>query len=143
MIVLNENMVDVLTPAQRKLNMSKIKGKDTLPEIKIRKLLFSNGIRGYRINYNLPGKPDITIQRKRVAVFIDGCFWHKCPLHFQEPDTRKEFWIKKIDRNVERDKEINRKLEETGWEVIRIWEHQVRENPDLVVVEIIKLLNSK
>ena len=136
-------MVDVLTPAQRKLNMSKIKGKDTLPEIKIRKLLFSNGIRGYRINYNLPGKPDITFPRKRVAVFIDGCFWHKCPLHFQEPDTRKEFWIKKIDRNVERDKEINRKLEETGWEVIRIWEHQVRENPDLVVVEIINRLNSK
>jgi DNA mismatch endonuclease (patch repair protein) len=136
-------MVDVLTPAQRKLNMSKIKGKDTSPEIKIRKLLFSNGVRGYRINYNLPGKPDIAFPGKRVAVFIDGCFWHKCPIHFQEPDTRKEFWINKINRNVERDKEINRRLEEIGWEVIRVWEHQVRENPDLVVVEIINRLNSK
>lgn len=136
-------MVDVLTPAQRKLNMSKIKGKDTSPEMRIRKLLFSNGVRGYRINYNLPGKPDIAFPRKRVAIFIDGCFWHKCPIHFQEPDTRKEFWIKKIDRNVERDKEINRKLEETGWEVIRIWEHQVRKNPDLVVVEVINRLKSR
>lgn len=136
-------MTDVLTPAQRKLNMSRIRGKDTSPEIKIRKLLFSKGVRGYRIKNKLPGKPDIVFPGKRVAIFIDGCFWHKCPLHFQEPGTRKEFWVKKIDRNVERDKEINRKLEETGWEVIRVWEHQVRENPDLVVVEIINRLNSK
>ncbi len=136
-------MTDVLTPAQRKLNMSRIRGKDTSPEMKIRKLLFSKGIRGYRITSKLPGKPDIVFPRKRVAVFIDGCFWHKCPVHFQEPDTRKEFWMGKIDRNVERDQVINRKLEEAGWKVIRIWEHQVRENSELVVDEIIECLNSE
>lgn len=136
-------MTDVLTPAQRKLNMSRIRGKDTSPEMKIRKLLFSKGIRGYRITSKLPGKPDIVFPRKRVAVFIDGCFWHKCPVHFQEPETRKEFWMGKINRNVERDQIINQKLEEAGWKVIRIWEHQVRENSELVVDEIIECLNSE
>lgn len=133
-------MTDVLTKAQRKLNMSRIRGKDTSPEIKIRKLLFSKGIRGYRVNYKLTGKPDIVFPGKKVAVFIDGCFWHKCPIHFQEPDTRKEFWLDKINRNVERDQIVNLKLKEAGWRILRIWEHQVRENPDLVVSEIIDIL---
>ena len=136
-------MTDVLTPDQRKLNMSRIKGRDTSPEIKIRKLLFIKGIRGYRINYKLTGKPDIVFPGKKVAVFIDGCFWHKCPIHFQEPDTRKEFWLEKINRNVERDHLINLKLNDEGWEVIRIWEHQVREDPALVVTEIIERLRSQ
>jgi DNA mismatch endonuclease, patch repair protein len=135
-------MTDVLTPAQRKLNMSRIKGKDTSPEIKIRKLLFSKGVRGYRINYKLTGKPDIVFLGKKVAVFIDGCFWHKCPIHFKEPETRKEFWLEKINRNVERDQMINIELKEAGWKVLRIWEHQVRENPDLVVTKIIEQINS-
>jgi DNA mismatch endonuclease (patch repair protein) len=135
-------MTDVLTPAQRKLNMSRIRGKDTSPEIRIRKLLFSKCIRGYRVNYKLIGKPDIVFVKKKVAIFIDGCFWHKCPIHFQEPSTRKEFWLEKINRNVERDNLINLKLKEAGWEVIRIWEHKVREDPELVVREIIARLNS-
>lgn len=133
-------MTDVLTPAQRKYNMSRIRGKNTGPEIKLRKLLWSQGIRGYRIHYILPGKPDIVFTKKKISIFIDGCFWHKCPVCFQEPETRKEFWMKKILSNVERDKKVNKQLMEEGWTVLRFWEHDVRKNPDAIVKEISELI---
>lgn len=133
-------MTDVLTPAQRKFNMSRIRGRDTGPEMKIRKMLFARGIRGYRIHYNLPGKPDIVFIKKKVAVFIDGCYWHKCPSCFQEPETRKEFWMKKIGSNVARDEKNTRQLTEDGWIVLRFWEHEVRKEPENVVRRILKHL---
>ena len=133
-------MTDVLNQEQRKFNMSRIKGKNTGPEVKLRKLLYFNGIRGYRVHYNLPGKPDIVFVKKRIAIFIDGCFWHKCPICFQEPETRKEFWMKKIHSNVERDKKTNDKLQKEGWNVIRIWEHEIRKNPEQVIDLIDSLL---
>lgn len=133
-------MTDVLTPAQRKLNMSRIRAKNTRPEVKLRKLLFAQGIRGYRIHYNLPGKPDIVFTKKKITIFIDGCFWHKCPVCFQEPETRKEFWMKKIQSNLDRDKKVNDQLRNDGWTVIRIWEHDVRKEPDAAVKRIIALL---
>jgi DNA mismatch endonuclease, patch repair protein len=133
-------MTDVLTPAQRKFNMSRIHGKDTGPEVKIRKMLFARGIRGYRIHYDLPGKPDIVFVNKKIAIFIDGCFWHKCPDCFQEPDTRKEFWMKKIGSNVERDEKNTRQLTDDGWTVLRFWEHEIRREPENVVRKIVNHL---
>jgi DNA mismatch endonuclease, patch repair protein len=133
-------MADVLTQEQRKLNMSSIKGKNTSPELKLRKLIYSKGVRGYRVHPNIPGKPDVIFTKYKLAIFVDGCFWHKCPVHFKEPDTRKEFWLEKINQNVERDQIVNLKLKEAGWIVLRIWEHQIRENPDVVVTEIIDKL---
>jgi DNA mismatch endonuclease (patch repair protein) len=133
-------MTDVLTPSQRRYNMSKIHGENTGPEIKIRKMLFARGIRGYRIQFNIPGKPDLVFTKKKIAIFIDGCFWHKCPVCFQEPETRKEFWMKKIGSNVERDKKVNQQLQDEGWRVIRIWEHEIRKEPDKVVQRIDNLL---
>jgi len=133
-------MVDVLTEEQRRLNMSRIRAKDTSPEITLRKVLWSHGIRGYRIHYNLPGKPDIVFVKKKIAVFIDGCFWHKCPIHFQEPETRKDFWLKKIESNIRRDKIVNEQLENDGWTIIRIWEHEIRKNPEKIVTKIIAFL---
>ena len=130
-------MTDVLTQSQRKLNMSHIRGENTGPEIKLRKMLWSHGIRGYRIHHNMPGKPDIVFIKKKIAIFIDGCFWHKCPIDFQEPETRKEFWMKKINSNVERDKKITMNLQEKGWTVIRFWEHEVRKKPEEVIMKII------
>ncbi|MHB8163075.1 MAG: very short patch repair endonuclease [Methanoregula sp.] len=135
-------MTDVLTPSQRKHNMSRIRAKNTGPEIKLRKLLCSQGIRGYRIHYNLPGKPDIVFIKKKIAVFIDGCFWHKCPVDFQEPETRKEFWIKKINSNVERDIKNTRQLQKEGWTVMRFWEHDVRKKPEEIVKKILEFLNT-
>lgn len=111
-------------------------GKNTGPELKLRKLLWSHGIRGYRIHYNLPGKPDIVFTKKKIAIFIDGCFWHKCPICFQEPETRKEFWMKKIQSNVERDDKVNLQLKSDGWTVMRFWEHDVRKNPEAIVKHI-------
>jgi DNA mismatch endonuclease, patch repair protein len=133
-------MTDVLTPGQRTFNMSRIRGKNTGPEVKIRKMLFAHGIRGYRIHYDLPGKPDIVFIRKKVVVFIDGCFWHKCPDCFHEPETRKDFWMKKIGSNVARDERNDRQLTKDGWHVLHIWEHEVRKEPEQVVRQIIDLL---
>jgi len=135
-------MTDVLTPKQRRLNMSRIRGKNTTPELILRKLLYSKGVRGYRIHYKLPGKPDIVFIKKRLAIFIDGCFWHKCPIDFKEPKTRTEFWMTKINSNVSRDKVNLALLELEGWTVIRIWEHEIRKNPDNVIEKIIKILNT-
>jgi DNA mismatch endonuclease, patch repair protein len=134
-------MTDVLTPAQRRYNMSHIRGKNTGPEIKLRKLLWSRGVRGYRLYYNLPGKPDIVFTKRKVAIFIDGCFWHKCPICFQEPETRKEFWMKKIGSNVERDLKVTQQLQEDGWTVLRLWEHEIRKTPDASVKKIIQHLH--
>lgn len=133
-------MADVLTHEQRKRNMSRIRGKNTQPEILLRKLLYSHGIRGYRIHYNLPGKPDIVFTKKKIAIFIDGCFWHKCPKCFQEPETRKEFWMKKINSNVERDQRNTKKLQDTGWTVLRFWEHDIRKKSDAVVKIIAEMI---
>jgi DNA mismatch endonuclease, patch repair protein len=133
-------MTDVLTSEQRKFNMSRILGKNTGPEIKLRKLLWSQSIRGYRIHYKLPGKPDIVFVKKKIAIFIDGCFWHKCPVCFQEPETRKEFWMKKIQSNIDRDKKVNDQLISEGWTIIRIWEHEIRKEPEKAVKKIIDFL---
>ncbi|HOS83109.1 MAG TPA: very short patch repair endonuclease [Methanolinea sp.] len=133
-------MPDVLTPEQRKLNMSRIRARDTTPEKKLRRMLWQNGIRGYRIHYDLIGKPDIVFVKKKIAVFIDGCYWHKCPVCFREPDTRKEFWMKKIESNVRRDEKVNEELKKEGWTVIRIWEHEIRKEPEKVIAGILSLL---
>lgn len=135
-------MTDVLNPEQRKRNMSAIRGKNTKPELKIRKMLWENGIRGYRVHYKLPGKPDIIFPKYRIAVFIDGCYWHKCPECFREPITNKEFWMEKINGNVERDIKINNELENMDWVVLRFWEHDVRKNPDKIIHIIAEKIES-
>lgn len=104
--------------------MSQIKGKNTKPEILVRKFLFSNGYR-YKLNdKNLPGKPDIVLPRFRTAVFINGCFWHghKDCKYFKIPESRSEWWKKKINDTKVRDKIKYKKIEELHWKVITIWE---------------------
>ncbi len=125
-------MADVLTRQQRSYCMSQIKGRDTKPEVSLRKALWSAGLR-YRLNPELPGRPDLVFLRSRLAVFVDGCFWHACPVHSTRPATNAEFWRKKIKSNIRRDKKVNRRLEELGWSVIRVWEHEIEENLDDVV----------
>ena len=120
-------MPDVLTPTQRSYCMSQIKGKDTKPEVALRKSLWNLGFR-HRIKNKLPGRPDIVYPSIQVAVFVDGCFWHKCPEHYVHPKTRAEFWEKKIAENVERDRKNSALLESRGWLVVRVWEHEIRES---------------
>lgn len=126
---------DVLSPKQRSYCMSQIQGKNTKPEIKLRKALWSQGIR-YRIKNKLPGKPDIVFPRFKLVVFVDGCFWHRCPKHYIKPKTRAKFWEEKISGNVERDKRNNRKLRKLGWSVVRIWEHDVKTSLNKCVEKI-------
>ena len=134
-------MTDVLTPEQRRKNMSRIHGKNTSPELKLRKMLWEAGIRGYRVHYKLPGKPDIVFTRKKTAVFVDGCFWHKCPVCFRPPATNAEFWNEKLQKNVERDLRVTQELETLGWVVLRFWEHEIKKTPEEVVKRIRDALN--
>jgi DNA mismatch endonuclease, patch repair protein len=103
------------------------KKKDTSPELAIRRLLFARGLR-YRIHYpvrvgRLLVKPDIVFPRRRVAVFIDGCFWHSCPEHGTNPKVNTGYWGAKLERNRQRDRLVNDTLTADGWQVIRVWEH--------------------
>ena len=133
-------MVDVHTREQRSYNMSMIRGRDTKPEVTLRKLLSLNGIRGYRIKSKLHGKPDLVFSKYKLVVFIDGCFWHRCKKCFIQPDKNKLFWKKKINRNVERDKQVNKLLRRDDWKVLRFWEHLLRKNPHLAYKRINKEL---
>lgn len=115
------------TTKEKSLQMAKIKGKNTIPEITLRKALWSLGIR-YRINVKkLPGKPDIVINKYKLVIFVDGEFWHGYQWK-QKKDkikTNRSFWIPKIERNMQRDIENNKKLADMGFKVIRIWEHEI------------------
>ena len=110
--------------------MSANKGKNTKPEVVFRKYIYSMGLRGYRIHKkDIPGKPDIAFTKKKVAVFINGCFWHRCPkCNLPLPTANKEFWEDKFLRNQERDKRKELELCELGWKVVTIWECEINEN---------------
>ena len=130
-----------MTPEQRKKLMQNIHSSNTKTEIMLRKALWKEGIR-YRINYkSLPGSPDIAITKYRIAIFVDGDFWHARG-HLQNPGeqirTNKTFWIKKLRRNVERDKEVNDKLLEMNWIVLRFWESEVKKNINACVKDILQ-----
>jgi DNA mismatch endonuclease, patch repair protein len=120
-------MVDVLTPEQRRLNMSRIRGRDTAPELHIRRGLHAKGLRFRLHQKKLPGTPDLIFPRHQAAVFVHGCFWHGhgCQLS-KMPATRTEFWRKKIDGNVARDRNAITALTESGWRVLVIWECALR-----------------
>jgi DNA mismatch endonuclease (patch repair protein) len=134
-------MTDVLTKQQRSYCMSRIRGKDTQPELLLRKAISSAGITGYRLHYNLAGRPDFVFPKRKIAVFIDGCFWHKCPkCLIQIPTVSKGYWRRKIEGNVKRDKVVNAELRKKGWKVLRIWEHEVRKNLNKCYLRVYKEL---
>lgn len=121
-------MTDIKTPEQRSRNMAAIKGKDTKPEMIVRKYLFSRGLR-FRVQVRkLPGTPDIVLPKYKTAIFINGCFWHGhegCK-YFRLPKSNVDFWREKIERNIERDRESMQALFDLGWKVIRVWECELR-----------------
>lgn len=122
-------MTDKVSREVRSYNMSRIKSKNTYPEMILRKTLWKMGLR-YRKHAKLPGKPDIVFPSKRLAVFVDGCFWHRCPKCYVEPKTNIGFWREKVNRNNERDRKNEQELKQAGWKVIRFWEHEVLKNPE-------------
>ena len=146
-------MTDKLTPEQRHLVMSHIHGKGTKPELKVRQWLWQHGYR-YRLNVkSVPGKPDIVMRKYRTAIFVNGCFWHGhgVPASSVEssdcckiPSTNREFWVNKIRRNQERDQHNYQMLLENGWQVIVIWECQLKpKRIEQTMNEVELLLNDK
>ncbi len=125
-------MVDNLKNEDRRKTMRAVKGKGTKLELCLFSMLAGMELRGWRKNAgDVIGKPDVVFPGERVAIFVDGCFWHGCP-HCQRPlpQTNREYWERKINRNVELAKQNNQKLSEAGWFVIRIWEHEIKNLAD-------------
>jgi DNA mismatch endonuclease (patch repair protein) len=119
--------------------MSKVKSKDTAPERAVRSALHRRGLRFRKHPKDLPGKPDVVFTRKKVAVFVDGDFWHG--FGFEARAARlTPFWRAKIERNMTRDREDERRLRESGWRVVRLWEHEVRRDLEGCVERVVSAL---
>lgn len=132
-------MADVFTKEKRSEVMSRIRGKgnkDT--EVALAKLFRLNGITGWRRHYKIEGRPDFAFPKQKIAVFVDGCFWHSCPKHGTKPKGNMEFWATKLMVNKARDLKVNKLLRSKGWRVIRIWEHDLRPSQALKVLKRIQ-----
>lgn len=124
------NMPDVFDRATRSRVMSRIRNRDTAPERALRGALCSAGLRGYRLHRrDIPGSPDIAWVGRRIAVFVDGAFWHGHPSAFKEGQSGA-FWDEKIAHNIERDRQVDRTLNEKGWAVVRIWDFEIEQSVD-------------
>lgn len=133
---------DVITQEQRSQNMSRIKGKNTKPEMIVRSACHDLGLR-YRLHRkDLPGTPDLVFPKHRLCLFVHGCFWHRHPgcKYAYTPKSRLDFWLPKLAKNVQRDAEAQRALEVSGWRVSIIWECQTK-NKDALQTEIQKIIN--
>lgn len=135
-------MADVFSKEKRSLIMSRIKGLNTKPEVLVRSYIHKMGFR-FRIDgRGLPGKPDIVLPRHRKVVFVHGCFWHGhrgCP-RSKRPSTNEEFWNRKLDLNIERDKRFRRDLRTLGWKFLVLWECELKK-PDKVLVKLERFLH--
>lgn len=130
----SEFLRDSRSPIPGNVNISRVmsanKAKNTKPEILIRKAIWQSGLRGYRIHPKIiPGKPDICFNKRKIAIFVNGCFWHRCPkCKLPLPKTHTEFWVNKFKKNVKRDKQKEITLRQLGWCVIKIWECEITDN---------------
>lgn len=118
-------MADSHTKKQRSYNMSRIRSSWTAPELLIHNLLKGNKVK-HKMHPKIAGSPDLILKDSKTAVFIHGCFWHKCPKCYIEPKTKRSYWLPKIEKNVRRDRDNIKTLEDNGWKVIKIWEHEIR-----------------
>jgi DNA mismatch endonuclease, patch repair protein len=129
-------MPDVFTKAKRSQVMAGIRSKgNRTTELKLAAMLRAAGVTGWRRHQALPGSPDFVFRRQRLAIFVDGCFWHGCRWHCRMPKSRGGYWNPKIERNKARDKAVRRRLRQRGWRTLRIWEHSLR-NQNRVLAQI-------
>jgi len=117
-------MADTLTKKQRSYCMSHIRSSKTKPELEFKKTLKILGF-AYQPE-GIHGKPDFANKKYKIAIFIDGCFWHGCPVHYKKPKSNRDYWKNKIRKNRDRDNTICKELESKGWKIIRIWEHNIK-----------------
>lgn len=135
-------MTDRLTPEQRRRCMQANRRSDTGPELRLRKALHARGFR-YVLGSKLPGRPDLVFPSRKVVVFVDGCFWHRCPSHGVMPEANRFRWQEKLEDNVKRDRRNDRSLIDAGWKVVRVWEHDVRHNLPVTVRRISAILSRR
>ena len=134
--------MDVHDKKTRSHNMSQIRASDTRPEKDLRLALWKKGHR-YRLRSELFGKPDLIFSVSRTVIFVDGCFWHRCPIHYREPASNMKFWSEKIDKNVRRDRKVTSYLRKEGWKVERIWEHEIKKSLKKTADRLSKKINDR
>ena len=135
-------MADRMTKSQRSYTMSRIRSKgNQSTELMMIAIFREYGIKGWRRNQKVDGKPDFVFLPQKVAIFVDGCFWHGCPRCFIPPKSNKEYWKTKIARNKKRDRKTNKVLDEKGWKVLRFWEHSLK-RPKYVANKALSALNA-
>ncbi|HVX26317.1 MAG TPA: very short patch repair endonuclease [Parafilimonas sp.] len=138
---------DKRSPKPKNENVSRVmsanKGKDTKPELLLRKALWKNGLRGYRLNYKkVPGRPDIAFPSKKIAIFVHGCFWHRCPTcDLPLPKNNVDFWEEKFKKNLARDKQKLIQLKEKGWYTLVIWECKLKHGLEKAIMNIENAFN--
>lgn len=128
-------MADTITKEQRRKNMQAIRSQSKL-ENKVSRRLWNKGCRFRKNDRTLFGKPDISIKKYKVVIFIDSCFWHSCEIHGNRPKSNQDYWNKKLARNKKRDLEVTAYYKEKGWFIKRIWEHQVKEDLEKTADEL-------
>ncbi len=135
MVIEKEHYIrDGRAPVPKKATTSRVmsanRSKDTKPEVMLRKALWHDGLRGYRLHLkSVPGRPDLVFMKERLAVFVNGCFWHRCPTcKLPLPKSHQQFWREKFERNIERDKTKSKQLKAAGWKVVTIWECQINKD---------------
>lgn len=134
-------MADHLSREGRSKVMAAIRSKNTRPELLLRRALRQAGATGYRLHlHSLPGRPDIAFTRWRIAIFVDGVFWHGHPDHF-DPTTASPYWREKIARNRERDRQADEALMAAGWTVVRLWDLDIKDVPDVTVNRVLRALS--
>jgi len=134
--------MDVFSKKKRSEVMSRIRGKENKDtELIMIQILRKNKITGWRRNQNVFGKPDFVFYKYKVALFVDGCFWHVCPEHCNLPKNNQEFWKNKLNININRDLIVNQTLIKKGWKVIRIWEHELKDTKRVVDIITTSLEN--
>ncbi|MDP4179873.1 MAG: very short patch repair endonuclease [Bacillota bacterium] len=134
-------MSDNISKEVRKKTMQAVKSNRTKLEDIVIKELRTQGLRFRRNVKDLPGKPDLAIKKYKIAVFIDSCFWHGCQQHCRIPQSNVEYWKNKIERNINRDKEINLIYLNLTWNIIRIWEHDIKNDFNFVINNIVDAVN--
>ena len=137
-----KQMSDVFSPAERSAIMSRVRSHgNATTELRLLGLFRVHGIKGWRRKQKILGRPDFVFKALKIAIFVDGCFWHGCTKHRGIPTQNRDFWVAKITRNVARDRAVGRQLRKQGWTVVRIWEHDLRA-PWRVIQRLQKLLKS-
>jgi DNA mismatch endonuclease (patch repair protein) len=135
-------MADSVTKEKRSQIMAAVRSKgNKATEMSLVRIFRRHGIKGWRRHLPLPGRPDFAFRQKRLAIFVDGCFWHGCPKHLRCPKGNRKYWRQKIERNRQRDLFVTRRLRRAGWRVLRVWEHDLK-NESRLMARFWKLLSN-